>query len=112
MMASFRLASLRHYREFLDHLGYISTFIDVVRFNLDAELGVNNSYSIDLFEHRLAQIIQVNFLNMIVNFVHDTLCNYWKPLFGKSLSTFLEKFQGEGKVFCFSNIYIAIISGK
>ena len=75
MMAFFRLASLRHYREFLDHLGYISTFIDVVRFNLEAELGVNNSYSIDLFEHRLAQIIQVNFLNKIESDLSDIYQN-------------------------------------
>ena len=30
------------------------------RYNLETDLGVNNSYSIDLFEQRAAQIIQVN----------------------------------------------------
>ena len=51
----------------------------MTRFNLEAELGVNNSYSIDLFEHRFAQIIQVNFLNKIESDLSD-ICQNSRPL--------------------------------
>ena len=35
-------------------------FVFQSRYNLETELEANNSYTIDLFEHRMAQIIQVN----------------------------------------------------
>ena len=61
----------------------------MTRFNLEAELGVNNSYSIDLFEHRLDQIIQVNFLNKIESDLSD-ICQNSRPLKEYSVKLFQE----------------------
>ena len=60
---------------------------DKHRYNLETDLGVNNSYSIDLFEQRAAQIIQVNnqkvklrkirFQELHNRSLHKNLGTYW-----------------------------------
>ena len=40
-------------------------FVSWSRYNLETDLEANNSYSIDLFEQQMAQIIQVNMIKFV-----------------------------------------------